>query len=78
MKAFLVKLKNGYLLDAVICAADEDDAKLLVAEEVDIIREIPANVASVMGAPEERGRHDDVLSRWGRGPTTITGELIKR
>jgi hypothetical protein len=31
VKAFLVKLKNGYLLDAVVCAVDEDDAKLLVA-----------------------------------------------
>lgn len=79
MKAFIVKLTNDCFLDTVIRATDENDALGLVAHEDGCtIGEIPANAATAMGVPEERGRHDGALTRWFIGPTTLTGDLIKR
>lgn len=78
MKAFLVKQQDGCFFDTVIRASDENDARHLFAEMVGSIPgEIRADVASVMGVPEERGRYDGALTRWIISPTTFTGELIK-
>ncbi len=78
MKAFLVKLNSRYILDPVIRAKDEADARSLVAEEGCTFGEIRADVAHAIGTPDGRGRHDGVLTRWAVGPTTITGDLINR
>lgn len=59
------------ILDAVICAADEADAQRLVNEEGCKIEEIHADVAHVIGTPQERGRHDGVVTRWMLYPTTL-------
>ena len=79
MKAFVVKLEDGSILDTVIRAVDEADARSLVAEEVHYaVGEIRSDVAQAIGAPEGRGRHDGVVTRWMLGPTTIWGDLISR
>jgi hypothetical protein len=76
MKAFSVRLVQGDILDVVIRAADESDARTLVAEEDCTLEEINPDVARAIGTPAERGRHKGVLTRWMRGPTTLTGELL--
>ena len=76
MKAFIVKQTNGCFLDTVIRAADENDARGLVADEDGCtLGEIPASHATAMGVPEEHGRHDGALTRWSIGPTTLAGTL---
>jgi hypothetical protein len=74
MKAFLVKLNSGDILDAVIRATDEADARSFVTEE-GRFGEIRADVADAVGAPDARGRYDGVLTHWMIAPTTITGDL---
>jgi len=77
MKAFLVKLNSGNILDAVIRATDEADARSFVTEEGCEFGEIRAEVAHAIGTPDVRGRHDGVLTHWMLAPTTMTGDLIR-
>jgi hypothetical protein len=77
MKAFLVKRTDGSFLDTVIRANDVSDAKSLLADDERNYRigEIKADVASSMGAPKDRGKHDGALGRWIVGPADWSGDV---
>ena len=76
MKAFAVKRPDGDFLDTIVRAEGMSDAKsLLPGEETLELFEYRPDLATSMGVPEQRGRHDGALGRWIKGPTTLTGDL---
>jgi hypothetical protein len=79
MKAFAVKRSDGDFIDTIVRAADANDAKSLLADEGAVeLFEYRSDLATSMGVPQERGRHNGALGRWIKGPTTLTGDLIKK
>jgi hypothetical protein len=76
MAAFFIKQRDESLIDAIIRANDENDARRYAADGELI--ELRDNVAIAMGVPTEVGRHNGALSRWLLNPTNWLGEPLAR